>query len=97
MAGWTWVNGEGTFPGQDGQPIYSQWSDTGEPNDSFGPGSEQYLGVGFWGHWNDESYLSNVSGYVVEFQSVPDPTPGIQAAILAAPLGLQAFRTFRRR
>ena len=48
-SGWTWVNGEGTFPGVDGDlgafdNAFSKWH-AGEPNDNTGPASEQYLSL----------------------------------------------------
>jgi hypothetical protein len=60
--GWKWVTGEPWS--------YSNWA-PGEPNDSGGPASEQYLdifglvdlGVGIW---NDENHLPNIRGYIVE-------------------------------
>jgi hypothetical protein len=77
-AGWTWVNGEGAFG-------YSNWLG-GEPNDNYGPGSEQYLGLGLNGAfgWNDEGALSLIYGYVVEYEraGVPEGAAGL-AGILA--------------
>jgi hypothetical protein len=77
-AGWTWVNGEGTFG-------YSNWLG-GEPNDAYGAGAEQYLGLGLGGAfgWNDEGALGNITGYVVEYErsAVPEGTAGL-AGILA--------------
>ena len=76
-AGWTWVNGQGTFPGVNGATGFTQsfsdWA-PGEPNDYYGPGSEQYMAIGLEGQnlWNDEGALGNISGYVVEFSCVPD-------------------------
>jgi len=75
--GWNWVHGKGTFPGVNGASGFTQsfsdWA-PGEPNDYYGPGSEQYLAIGLEGAalWNDEGALGNISGYVVEFSSVPD-------------------------
>jgi hypothetical protein len=66
-AGWTWVHGEGPFG-------YTNWL-SGEPNDYYGAGSEQYLAIGLspiYG-WNDEGNLGNVAGYVVEYEAVPEP------------------------
>jgi hypothetical protein len=56
---WSWVTGE-SF-------IYTNWS-AGEPNDFYGPASEQYLE--FWspaGTWNDENNTFMQPGYVVEY------------------------------
>ena len=46
---------------------YTNWA-TGEPNDAYGPGSEQHL-LGWDGGWtwNDEGNLNSVTGYVVEY------------------------------
>jgi uncharacterized repeat protein (TIGR01451 family) len=77
-AGWTWVNGEGTFPGVNGAfgyaNPYSNWN-AGEPNDNFGVASEQFMAI--WasngggnvrGTWNDDGNLGDLTGYVVEYQ-----------------------------
>ena len=78
-AGWTWVNSEGTFPGVNGgtgfDNPYSNWN-PGEPNDFYGPGSEQFLGInlGRPGGFNDEGNLGLIAGYVVEFD--PNTVPG---------------------
>ena len=59
---WQWINGEGLF-------LYTNW-DSGEPNDIDG---EEHLGIGRQGFgevsygWNDEAFLGNIGGYVVEF------------------------------
>jgi hypothetical protein len=76
QAGWTWVNGEGAFPGDNLGPTYANWAG-GEPNDTGGSGMEQYLGLGLQGYispptWNDEGNLSLIGGYVVEYECVPD-------------------------
>ncbi len=69
-AGWTWVNNEGTFPGVDSSAPFANWN-PGEPNDAYGAGSEQYLGLNLNGSdvggFNDEGNLYYISGYVVEF------------------------------
>jgi hypothetical protein len=77
-AGWTWVNNEGTFPGVNSTTPYANWN-SGEPNDAYGPGSEQYLGLnlGSTGGFNDEGNLSFITGYVIEYDpntvyDVPD-------------------------
>jgi hypothetical protein len=78
-AGWTWVNSEGTFPGVNGalgfDNSYSNWGG-GEPNDAYGPGSEQYLGInhGSPGAFNDEGALGLIGGYVIEYD--PHTVPG---------------------
>jgi hypothetical protein len=85
-AGWTWVNGEGPFPGNNSGTIYAAWSPLagsqlhplGQPDDYFGPASEQAMGLNLWGPasgWNDEGNVGLITGYVVEYQSpngVPD-------------------------
>ena len=81
-AGWTWVNGEGTFPGNNLGPGYAAWAlghgtskHPNQPDDFYGDATEQYLGLNLWGPtggWNDEGYLPLITGYVVEYQSTPD-------------------------
>ena len=59
---WAWITGEGSFPGVNGGPVYSNWA-AGEPNDA--GGGEMYLGIGRYGTaatWNDEAALSNIAG-----------------------------------
>ena len=81
-AGWTWVNGEGTFPGVNGATgfdnNYSNWN-PGEPNDAYGPASEQYLGInlGTLGGFNDEGNLGLINGYVIEYDPNTIPTGGL--------------------
>ena len=59
---WQWTNGEGLF-------LYTNWDPT-EPNDL---GGEEHLAIGRQGFgedsygWNDEAFLGNIGGYVVEF------------------------------
>ena len=59
-ANWGWVTGEPW--------VYTNWSG-GEPNDAYGPGTEQYI-LGWDGGttWNDEGNLNNVTGYLVEHE-----------------------------
>jgi hypothetical protein len=95
-AGWTWVNGEGTFPGVTSGSPYTNWL-PGEPNDYYGPGSEQWLGLGFKRNfaWNDEGDLEFIIGYAVEFEKgtdVPDGGPGLAGVLTIAGL----FATQRR-
>ncbi|MBI1841948.1 MAG: hypothetical protein HYR88_14000 [Verrucomicrobia bacterium] len=66
QAGWTWVNGEGSFPGFNSVSPYANWN-PGEPNDYYGSASEQWLGLNFGSGWNDEGNLGNIDGYVVEY------------------------------
>lgn len=68
-ANWTWVNGEGTFPGVNSSSPYASWNG-GEPNDYYGVASEQYLGLNLGPGFNDEGNLGLIYGYVVEY----DPT-----------------------
>lgn len=107
-AGWTWVNGEGTFPGVNGAPgfdnNYSNWN-PGEPNDAYGPGSEQYLGInlGNVGGFNDEGNLNLIGGYVVEFDPNTNPngglvgTPDAAATMPLLGMGMLAVAAFARR
>jgi len=97
-AGWTWVNGEGTFPGVNGASgfdnAYSNWN-PGEPNDAYGAGSEQYLGInlGVVGGFNDEGNLGLIGGYVIEYDphTINDvPDGGLTASLLGGALMLMA-------
>src|SRR5688572_30186585 len=53
-AGWHWVNGEGPIATTLAEGGYSNWQ-PGEPNDYWGPNSENYLSVGHFNQfgWND--------------------------------------------
>jgi hypothetical protein len=65
-ANWTWITGE----------IWSftYWNG-GEPNDGYGPASEQWLGMWSDGTWNDEGALGNINGYIAErHNKVPEPS-----------------------
>lgn len=92
-AGWTWVNGEGTFPGVNGAAgfdnAYSNWNPN-EPNDAYGPGSEQYLGInlGNVGGFNDEGNLGGIGGYVIEFDPNTIPTGGLATPDVASTAAL---------
>lgn len=101
-AGWTWVNGEGAFPGDNSGPGYANWDDS-EPNDFIIP--EQFLSLtGFAlavGYWNDlanpdpaHGYAAQANGYVVEV--VPEPTTLLAGALLLLPFGASALRLLRR-
>jgi hypothetical protein len=81
--GWQWVTGEDWN--------YTNWNG-GEPNDYYGPNSEQSLGIYANGLWNDEGALSLVSGFVVESQPVPEP-----ASMAVLGLGLAAIAKKRRK
>ena len=57
-SGWQWVTGE--------KWDFENWT-PGEPNDYFGPASEQKLGEwGGLGTWNDEFNLGNITGFIAE-------------------------------
>jgi hypothetical protein len=77
-ANWTWVTGEPWS--------YTNWACC-EPNDNYGPGSEQYLG-GNWTDakmWNDEGNLSVIVGFLAE-RTIPEP-----ATMLLFGIGLAAL------
>ena len=110
-AGWTWVNGEGTFPGVNGvtgfHNDYSNWN-SDEPNDyeGEGRGSEQYLGInlGNLGGFNDEGILGYIGGYVIEYDPNTIPTGGLAtpdvastAALLSGALALMGVISRRIR
>jgi hypothetical protein len=71
--GWLWLNGEAISPVSTASP-YTNWQ-SGEPNnlvrtpDAFTRATEDFLAIGRDGNfgWNDEGYLPNVWGYVVEY------------------------------
>jgi hypothetical protein len=104
-AGWTWVNGEGTFPGVNGATgfdnAYSNWN-SGEPNDAYGIATEQYLGInlGRVGGFNDEGNLGLIGGYVIEYDphTINDvPDAGATASLLGGALFLLATLSRRLR
>jgi hypothetical protein len=57
-ANWMWITGEPWG--------YTNWA-PGEPNDHQGPCSEQHLGIHRDGLWNDEGYLGNIRGFIIEY------------------------------
>ena len=65
-ANWNWVTGEAWS--------YTNWNKD-EPNDYYGLNSEEHLGINWTadGKWNDEGYLKNIDGYVVE-KAIPEPS-----------------------
>jgi hypothetical protein len=71
---WTWINDEGSFPGDNLGPEYANWH-YGEPNNAFVSG-ENHLAIGRFGNdagWNDEGDpVTYIDGYVVEWD-VPRP------------------------
>ena len=71
-ANWQWVNGEGTFWDNGPTGMYTNW-DSNEPNDTYGVGAEQHLGIWASGVWNDEGHLGNITGYIAESTPVPEP------------------------
>lgn len=74
--GWKWVNNEGAIPGSNNtQHGYANWL-AGEPNDYWGPASENHMVIGWTGSfgWNDQGGNIGAQGYVMEFDLfVPDP------------------------
>jgi len=84
--GWTWLNGEGFFPGSNVGPEYTFWS-IGEPNNA---GGEQYLAMAPYGDggWNDEGNLSLIKGYVVEYESEDCAGSVVELAFFVASLNL---------
>jgi hypothetical protein len=101
-AGWTWVNGEGSFPGDNNGPAYANWNQ-GEPNDAYGSASEQYLGLnlGTSGGFNDEGNLGLITGYVIEYDpttvyDVPEATSTLGLLSAALATGGMVARRFRK-
>lgn len=68
--GWYWINGEGAIATRTVEGGYSNWQ-AGEPNDYWGPRSENYLAVGHFNTfgWNDYGNDGSIYGYVIEYPS----------------------------
>jgi hypothetical protein len=82
---WEWVTGE---VWEDGE---AQWA-AREPNDYYGPDSEQHLAMWsrFGWNWNDEGNLRNIDGYIVE-STQPMPEPSTVALLGLGVAGLVGF------
>jgi hypothetical protein len=100
--GWTWVNGEGSFPGENGHPTFANWA-VDEANDA--GMDERYLTIGRYlstapAAWNDEGHLEMIHGYIVEYEGVPEtqavPDAGGTFTLLGLGLGTLAFYRKRR-
>jgi hypothetical protein len=92
--GWTWVNGDGLIPGSNFTAVYANWA-SGEPNNAGNAEKflAMYAGGTASGKWNDEASLGNISGYVVEYDSVvPEP-----ATLILVGSGLVAAVRGRRK
>ncbi|HKS35866.1 MAG TPA: Ig-like domain-containing protein, partial [Verrucomicrobiae bacterium] len=65
---WKWVNNEGPIPGINGGPGYANWL-ANEPNDYWGPSSENHMAIGWLNTfgWNDQGENVGAQGYVVEY------------------------------
>jgi hypothetical protein len=100
QAGWTWVNGEGSFPGYNSTTPFANWN-PGEPNDAYGLGSEQWLGLNWAaGAFNDEGNLGNIAGYVIEYDptTINDvPDAGTTAPLFCGALAMLAMFSRRLR
>jgi|GEM_PF-2293228 len=79
---WTWVTGENFYG-------YTLWGG-GEPNDGYGPGSEEWLGMISDGAWNDEGYIPNITGYIAE-NNKPVPEPGTMMLLGSGLVGLVGY------
>lgn len=76
--GWQWLNNEGPIPGaNDGTQGYANWL-PGEPNDYWGPASENHMVIGWLNTfgWNDQGEQVGAQGYVVEWE-IQTPAPPV--------------------
>jgi hypothetical protein len=87
--GWQWITREPWS--------YTNWS-AGEPNDFFGPASEQYLVYDEGkGKWNDVPLnWGFVDGYIVEFDALPTPEPSTLGLIALPVLAMFYCSVLRR-
>ena len=87
--GWQWITGEPW--------AYTNWA-AGEPNDFFGPASEQYLVYDEGkGKWNDVPLnWGFVDGYIVEFDALPTPEPSTLGLIALPVLAMFYCSVLRR-
>ncbi|MDB6135842.1 MAG: outer rane adhesin like protein [Verrucomicrobiales bacterium] len=85
-SGWKWVNNEGPIPGDNSGEGYANWL-PGEPNDYWGPGSENHMVIGWLGTfgWNDQTPNIAPAGYVME-------SPGPVELVVAEPMETLALR-----
>ena len=70
---WTWIGGESWS--------FANWA-AGEPGDS--AGTENWLAMASDGTWTDEPATLLLAGYIVEWDSDPNPQPPVAPANLAA-------------
>ena len=87
---WQWITGEPW--------AYTNWA-AGEPNDFFGPASEQYLVYDEGkGKWNDVSLnWGFVDGYIAEFDALPTPEPSTLGLVALPVLAMLYCSVLRRR
>ena len=99
-AGWTWVNHEGQFPGDNAGPVYAHWQSNCPGDNNTWYGLQQYLTISTitwtFGNWVDAANGDpNTDGYVVEYEASAVPEAGTWVAGLAALAGF-ALVTLRR-